>query len=97
VQVDPIKPKLKIHGIRRLKLTCDVLLSTSAFKFNLRRYNVSRFVERDDMDQAWGVKGAAYTGASPDGRRTKLFANAWWGDASRTLSKPELKARARLV
>ena len=38
MQVDPIKPKLKPPGTKRLKLKCDVLLSTSAFKFNLRRY-----------------------------------------------------------
>jgi len=44
VQVDPIKPKLKPLGTERLKLTCDVLLSTSAFKFNLRRYNKERVV-----------------------------------------------------
>jgi len=39
VQVYPIKPKLKPPGTKRLKLNCDVLLSTSAFKINLRRYN----------------------------------------------------------
>jgi hypothetical protein len=39
VQVDPIKPKLKKPpGTKRLKVNCDVLLSTSAFKLNLRRY-----------------------------------------------------------
>jgi hypothetical protein len=38
VQVDPIKPKLKPPGAKRLKLECVVLVSTSAFKFNLRRY-----------------------------------------------------------
>jgi hypothetical protein len=38
VQVDPMKPKLKSPGTMRLKLTCEILLSTSAFKFNLRRY-----------------------------------------------------------
>jgi hypothetical protein len=38
VQVDPIKPKLKMPRSKRLKLNCDVLLSTSAFKFNLRRF-----------------------------------------------------------
>jgi hypothetical protein len=38
VQVDPIKPKLKPPGTERLKLSGDALLSTSAFKFNLRRY-----------------------------------------------------------
>jgi len=40
VQIDPIKPKLKPPGTKRLKLNCDELLSTSAFKFNLRRYNL---------------------------------------------------------
>ena len=38
MQVDPIKPKLKAPGTKRVKLNCDVLLSTSAFKFKLRRY-----------------------------------------------------------
>jgi hypothetical protein len=37
VQVDPIKPKFP-PGTKRLKLKLDILLSTSAFKFNLRRY-----------------------------------------------------------
>jgi len=38
VQVDPVKPKLKPRESKPLKLKCDVLLSTSAFKFSLRRY-----------------------------------------------------------
>ena len=37
VQVDPMKPMLKPPGIKHLKLNCDILLSTFAFKFNLRR------------------------------------------------------------
>ena len=41
MQVDPIKPKLKPPGTKRLKLNCDVLLSTSAFKFKLRRYTMA--------------------------------------------------------
>jgi len=40
MQVDPIKPTVKVPGTKRLKLICDILLSTSAFKFNLRRYNL---------------------------------------------------------
>jgi hypothetical protein len=40
VQVDPVKPKLKLPGTKRLKLKCNILLSTSALKFNLRRYTV---------------------------------------------------------
>jgi hypothetical protein len=39
VQREPIKPKLKPPITKRLKLKCDVLLSTSAFKFILRCYN----------------------------------------------------------
>jgi hypothetical protein len=38
VHIDPIKPKLKPPGTKRLKLKCDILLSSFAFKFNLRRY-----------------------------------------------------------
>jgi hypothetical protein len=38
VQIDPIKPTLKPSGTKRLKLKSDGLLSTSAFKFSLRRY-----------------------------------------------------------
>ena len=38
MQIDPIKPKLKPPGIKRLKLKYDELLSRFAFKFNLRRY-----------------------------------------------------------
>jgi len=45
VQVDPMKPKLKPPGTNCLKLNCDVLLSTSAFKFNLRRYTSVRAVD----------------------------------------------------
>ena len=35
-----MKPKPKPPGTKRLKLKCDILLSTFAFKFKLRRYNV---------------------------------------------------------
>jgi hypothetical protein len=38
VQVEPMRSKLKAHGTERLKLSCDKLLSTVAFKFSLRRY-----------------------------------------------------------
>jgi hypothetical protein len=36
VQVDPIKLTLKAPGTKILKLGCDVLISSFAFKFNLR-------------------------------------------------------------
>ena len=38
MQVDPIKPTLKAPGTKRFKLGFDGPLSTSAFRFNLRRY-----------------------------------------------------------
>jgi hypothetical protein len=38
VQVDPIKPTLKAPRTWCLKVTRDKLLSSFAFKFNLRRY-----------------------------------------------------------
>jgi hypothetical protein len=37
VQVDPIKLTLKPFGTKRLELKCDELVSSFAFKFNLRR------------------------------------------------------------
>ena len=41
VRVDRMKPNLKHSEIKRLKLSNrDVLLSTSAFKFNLRHYTL---------------------------------------------------------
>jgi len=44
VGVGPMNPVLKAPGTssKRLKLKFDVLLSTSAFKFNLRRYTSAR-------------------------------------------------------
>jgi len=39
VQLDPIKPKLKLPGTQRFKFQCEELPSSFAFKFNLRRYN----------------------------------------------------------
>ena len=42
VQVGPIKAMLKAPGYKRLKLNYDVLLSTFAFKVDLRRYIMDR-------------------------------------------------------
>jgi len=38
VQVDPMKATLKAPGTKRLKLEFDALLSSFAYKFNLRHY-----------------------------------------------------------
>ena len=39
MQVDPIKPILKAPGTKHLKLKCDELLSSFAFKLNLHHYS----------------------------------------------------------
>ena len=45
MQLDPIKLTVKAPGTKRLKLKCDKLLSTSAFKLNLRRYTKAADLE----------------------------------------------------
>ena len=42
MQIDPIIPTLKAPGSNRLKLKYDQLVSSFAFKFNLRRYTVRK-------------------------------------------------------
>jgi len=61
VQVEPIKPTLKAPGPQRLKLNCDVLLSTSAFKLNLRRYIK---VIKDEIDKLRAAGGVTALGES---------------------------------
>jgi len=46
VQADPIKSTLKPTGSKRLKVSCDILLSTSAFIFNLCRYSTGTGARR---------------------------------------------------
>jgi hypothetical protein len=61
VHVEPIKPTLRAPGTKRLKLKCDKLLSSFAFKIKLRRYNEdgeSRGVQaRHDVRAVWNVRG----------------------------------------
>jgi len=40
VRVEPIKPTLKAPGTKRLKLQYHDLLSSTPFKFNVRRYTL---------------------------------------------------------
>jgi hypothetical protein len=35
-----MQPRMRPPGTKRLKLNCELLFITSAFKFNLRRYSV---------------------------------------------------------
>ena len=72
MQVDPIKPKLKPLGTERLKPNCDILLSTSAFKINLRRYTADMTAETAakhaqkvrDIARALAVSNAAAADAT---------------------------------
>jgi hypothetical protein len=41
VQVDPIKPALKVPGTKRVELIYDGPLSNFTFNFNLRRYTAA--------------------------------------------------------
>jgi len=54
VQVDPMKPKMKPPGTKRLKLKWEILLSISAFKFNLRRYRAVRMLRLRRAGRAGG-------------------------------------------
>ena len=56
MQVDPIKSKLKTPGTKRLKPNCDILLSTSAFKFNMRRYSL---VSASSLVYSYVIAGGA--------------------------------------
>ena len=50
MQVDPIKPTLKGPGAEPLKPECDELLSSVAFKFNLRRYTGDLDAAREALE-----------------------------------------------
>ena len=73
MQVDPFKLKLKPPGTKRLKLNCDILLSTFAFKFILRRYTEayvaairvqSRVPASDTSSMDSAAAPTAYTGSA---------------------------------
>jgi hypothetical protein len=66
VQVDPTKPKLKPPGIERLKLLCDQLLSSFAFRFNLRRYTMVGFAQPVEVGEQYQVVGRSAAAPRPD-------------------------------
>ena len=53
VHVAPIKPSLKAHGSKLLRLNEDELLSNFGFKFNVRHYNLRSIVSR--AADGWGL------------------------------------------
>ena len=70
MQVHPIQPKLKPPGSKRLKLKCDALLSTFAFKFNLRRY--IKAIRKAARKQARAQMSAAGAGGGGGGGGSAL-------------------------
>ena len=52
MQIDPNKPTLKATRSVRLKLIFSKLLSSIAFKFNLRRYNTD-VNAKDIFEAGW--------------------------------------------
>jgi len=102
VQADPMKPKLKPPGIKRLKLNHDVLPSTFAFKFNLRRYIWAGNSLALNLDFPYtGVYRYQFASNCPDfGCATALYRELHFdqleitvGRCRLSLSKPELKAK----
>jgi uncharacterized membrane protein len=73
VQVDPIKPTVKVA----LKLQYDQLLSTFAFKFNLRRYNENL----PRMLTLWFDVGAAAAAHEAGGKSTSASSGRGGGGA----------------
>ena len=69
MQVDPIKPTLKALGIKPLKLKYDELLSSFAFKCNLRRYSWGfdddEFVNPQDITEDFEVGRCRLTLSNP--------------------------------
>jgi len=60
VQVDAMKATLKAPGYERLKLKCDVLPSSFAFKFNLRRYIEAMNQRSVEKESAYFTTGEMY-------------------------------------
>ena len=50
-------PKLKPPGTKRLKVTCDIILSTSAFKFILRLF-IKRAADASFLAEQTKLEGA---------------------------------------
>jgi hypothetical protein len=61
-----MKPMLTPRGTKRSKLKCDILLSTFAFKFNLRRY-IKGMLE--GMERLYGMDGTAAARRPPHAAR----------------------------
>ena len=66
MQLDPVKPKLKVQGTNRLKMEYDGLVSHSAFKFNLRRYTEDVQFYMEVMEAVQNLDGGRRNMYDPD-------------------------------
>jgi hypothetical protein len=67
-----MKPNLKASGPERLRLSYDELLSTVAFKFNLRRYT-KLYQVVDEVAPGGGARGGKAAAMGPTGRGLHSF------------------------
>jgi len=80
-----------------LKLNCDVMLSTSAFDFNLRRFSLELYAAQEEAVMEL-VSGASVVLTTPTGSGKTLVATAAIaaatarGDVGRTLNIPQRTA-----
>ena len=73
MQVDPIKPKLKPPGTKRLKVAFDGLLSIFGFKFNLRRYTVASASSHHMFQPHFAALMRRTAASRPEGRGLPSF------------------------
>ena len=71
-----MKPMLKPPGIDHLKLKCDILDSTFAFKFNLSRYSVDKGDEWE-YTRCWDDSKVLPAGYCPP-RHRPAFQPSWF-------------------
>ena len=77
VPVDPMKPTLKAHGSKRLKVEHEKLVSNFAFYFNLRHFT-KRFLHPDVVEPydyvfVWDEDIDLHTDGFDPGKRCRLY------------------------
>ena len=78
---------MKPPGTKRLKLKCDILLSTSADKFNLRHYTALRSLGANlDFENPYGKTALAL--AAEQGNVDGIRALVKHGAAARAYTRP---------
>ena len=98
MQVDPIKPTLKAPGTKHFKLQCDELLSSFAFKFDLRRYAKAEeeVLRSEERVRVLRKRNAAAEGRSRAAEKERDAAvEAAAGERQQLLMEMEIKEEVR--